>query len=95
MTAKTRETVDLDICTDCLFVLANGPESDGERRAAESMAEQWDGWELTLGSLECDHCPTEDGDCEPWFSWSECDGCGSNLGGDRSHATAWKDPDDD
>jgi hypothetical protein len=26
---------------------------------------------------------------EPWFSWSACDECGSNLGGDREHATAW------
>lgn len=37
----------------------------------------------------------DDGDClreedpEPWFSWSSCDECGSTLGGDREHATAW------
>ena len=31
-------------------------------------------------------------DEEPFFSWSECDGCGSNLGGDREYATAWIAP---
>jgi hypothetical protein len=27
---------------------------------------------------------------EPWFSWSACEQCGSTLGGDREHATAWE-----
>lgn len=31
----------------------------------------------------------EDGDPEPWFSSSPCGQCGSHLGGDREHATAW------
>lgn len=26
---------------------------------------------------------------EGWFSWSECEECGSPLGGTREHATAW------
>jgi hypothetical protein len=26
---------------------------------------------------------------EPWFSWSNCDCCGSHLGGDREHAVGF------
>ena len=34
----------------------------------------------------------DDDESEPWFSWSQCDGCHSNLGGDREYATAWIAP---
>lgn len=27
--------------------------------------------------------------CEPYFSWSSCDCCGSLLGGDRHDVTGW------
>lgn len=33
--------------------------------------------------------PDDNAEPEPWFSWSACDQCGSPLGGDREHATAW------
>jgi hypothetical protein len=34
---------------------------------------------------------SKDGDVpEPWFSWSACEQCGSELGGNRKHATAWE-----
>lgn len=65
----------------------------------------WGNTEITLGHLhkgedcpDC-HCSEDpeqtcedfDNECEHgWFSWSACDGCGSNLGGTRSYATAWE-----
>ena len=27
------------------------------------------------------------GEDDPFFSWSQCDGCGSSLGGDRTEST--------
>jgi len=39
-----------------------------------------------LGS-ECEYADgDEDHQCEPSFSWSQCDSCGSSLGGDRHTA---------
>lgn len=93
-TDTKHETADLSVCSSCLMVLANGleqgPNYDDDKAAADGLARNWAGWDISLGSLECDYCPNEDGDCEGWFSWSRCDGCGSQLGGDRYHATAWK-----
>lgn len=95
-TKADAQTVDLAVCVDCLFLLANGEvtDSNGEditHAHWAKMAGVWgEDFDITLGPGECEYCPTEDnGDCEPWFSWSRCDGCHSDLGGDRQHATAW------
>lgn len=93
----TSNTVDLSVCVDCLFLLANGEVQDGEgnditQEHAHKVRMLWSDTEITLGSLECRYCPTEEnGDCESWFSYLPCNCCGSSLGGDRSHATAWVD----
>jgi len=52
---------------------------------------KWGEWQITLGCLDaaCTDGPNEL-DTEPWFSWHDCEGCGSRLGGDRQHATAWE-----
>jgi len=95
----------LDICGDCLQLLANGeydPELS-EEECAEYAARVETGWpsgqwEITLGVLEseCNYCPNPDTgeECESTgFTWSSCDLCGSSGprqgGGDRYHATAW------
>jgi len=80
-------------------------DSEGNDIAAEHanlMVAVWgEKFDITLGSLECEYCgadareaarnnDTEIEDCEPWFSWQSCDGCGSHLGGDREHAVAWQ-----
>ena len=71
---------DVEICTDCLFLIANG---EGPDDVAERLAANWPVGTITLGrSGDTD-------DSEPWFSWQECDGCGSTLGGDRHAATGW------
>ncbi len=93
---------ELSICQDCLMWFANG-ETDGnwtEKERAEFLGrvgKHTEGCHITLGSIDCEHCgsearaadPDNTEDCESWFSWSACDTCGSNLGGDRSHAVAW------
>ncbi len=73
------EDVELEVCTDCLTLIANGevPKDDPEF----SLLDEWDGWML---AINCDE------DCEGGFSWSQCDGCGSTLGGDRHPVIAMK-----
>jgi hypothetical protein len=89
MTLNTETAIELSICEDCLMVLANGAETAEQETAAAAMVAKWGDTVITLGSLECDACRGEDGACEPWFSWRWCEGCGSQLGGNREHATAW------
>jgi hypothetical protein len=74
MTATKVTMVKIEICCDCLFVLANGAETTEQSEAAEGMARVWGAQPLYLG------------DSEGRFSWQSCDGCGSKLGGDRFDA---------
>jgi hypothetical protein len=71
----------IGICTDCLYLLANG---EGTEDVAEALAKRWPVGTITLGSID-----EEEDDSEGWFSWQPCDGCGSTLGGDRYPATGW------
>lgn len=96
MSSKLDGMCDVDICTDCLMMIANGEIEDADvarnQQVAEEIARIWDGYHLVPGSLNHgpDNHPTDD-DCpcsESWFSWSDCEGCGSTLGGDRHHAVA-------
>jgi hypothetical protein len=91
-------------CVDCLMFLANGeaPEQDTEDWIA-AFNKRNEGTEITLGMLADGHssdCPNlaEDGSwlggeecyCEQHdFSWSQCDTCGSTLGGSRDAVTFW------
>lgn len=84
MTTRT-ERIELDICVDCLSLMANGttgdyPGAPDDAAHAAEIEARWSGTEITLN---CDE------DCEGWFSWSQCDGCGSVLGGERHPAVAW------
>ncbi len=90
---------DLDICIDCLMFLANGeydPEltEDECNEYDERVSSAWDGWEITLGTLECEWCSDDEDECESTgFTFSACDLCDSTGpwqgGGERYHATAW------
>lgn len=95
---------ELSICRDCLIWFANG-ETSGDwtekERAVflQNVGRETQGCHITLGSIECEHCGSEareaDRDveaCEPWFSTSSCDTCGSTFHGDREHAVAWFTP---
>jgi hypothetical protein len=72
---------DIDICPDCLLLIANG---EGPDDVAERLAARWPVGTITLGRMDGD-----DNDGEPWFSWHPCDGCGDTDGGDRYAATGW------
>lgn len=80
----TIDADNLEFCTDCVMLIANGEviESDGNDITDQVNAMQVDIWGTGVnGALGLTlNCPE---DCEGWFSWSDCDGCGSNLGGDR------------
>jgi hypothetical protein len=100
--SKAYETATVWLCQDCTLVHANG-ECDPYRPAdlPEPLSAIDDGDELTLGLLEEEHddeCTETDraeGGCnceQRSFSWSRCDGCGSDLGGDRHAATLWWTP---
>lgn len=66
------------VCTDCMLMAANGeadPDLDFEMWQS-AVNKLWPpdkyGW-LSIGGEDEDY----------GFSWSSCDYCGSNLGGDR------------
>lgn len=86
-------------CMDCLMLHANGEytpreEDDSEPEPLSAIP---DGWHATMGRAREEHeCGRENGEdvdeceCEDGgFSWSQCDGCGSWLGGDRHAFTLW------
>lgn len=91
----TRETYTIWTCVDCMFVQANG-ETEGEPdRPPLGLL---DGVEVTLGLMQEEHdtgCTAIDdgGECEcetQEFSWRQCEGCGSTLGGSRHAMTVWE-----
>lgn len=73
-------THDIDVCTDCVQLIANGEINDGTDTGERVAAAQVAIWgplavNMVLGDTE-----------DSWFAMSGCQGCGSPLGGDRMHA---------
>ena len=71
---KTYAKYSIDVCADCAYMAANGWD--------ESLT----GRELPTPEPLClvpASALVGTGDDDPFFSWSRCEGCGSNLGGDR------------
>ena len=65
-------------------------------QAIEQYCKGLDSVAIGCNGIECEYA---DGDenhrCESFFSWSQCDSCGSTLGGDRLDATGmWHDKSD-
>ena len=79
----TLDTETLDACVDCLMLVANDDVTDGDgnditaEHAAKVIAYLGIPRVLTYLAPACDE------DCEGHFSWSQCESCGSWLGGDR------------
>lgn len=90
---KSFDVFQIQICTCCLFLHANGECCEDENNCHDMFGSRWpDNAELTLGRLDHEEvCKGEcDGECgHAGFSWSSCDWCGSSLGGDREYAVVW------
>ncbi|MGC2652281.1 MAG: hypothetical protein WA317_01475 [Mycobacterium sp.] len=74
------EITELDVCTVCIHLIANGEFNDGTDAADVARA----GWETTFGDQA--QYLTYGGE-ELGFSWSSCDACGNGDGGDRYRAS--------
>ena len=64
----------------------------------KAVAHYCDGLTVNVGCLgaQCEHADGDDNhQCEASFSWSQCDSCGSTLGGDRYPATGVYTDDND
>lgn len=76
------DTIDIDICTDCLMAAANG-------LLGWDYDEEWlEAYETACETYGGDPIPTMENEehgwqCEGHFSWNPCGFCGSKLGGDR------------
>lgn len=79
------DTYDVEICDDCLHLVANGEVMgpEGENLTDDIAARIDERWGELAPHLvpACENCDEECG-----FSWSDCDGCGSPLGGTRHRA---------
>lgn len=64
------QSYDVTVCTDCVMEAAGYDREDTEHE----ICREWEGYELVSESAD------------PHFSWSECEGCHSPLGGDRYDA---------
>jgi hypothetical protein len=71
---------EIEICTDCLFLLENG---EGPDYVAEALAQRWPNGTITPGTI------SREDDSEAFFSTQACEGCGSTIHGDRYYATGW------
>jgi hypothetical protein len=72
---------------------ANG--NDISESHAAKMEREWPDTHITLGRIreddetESEYEANSENESEGWFSWYQCQGCGSRLGGNRYYATAW------
>jgi hypothetical protein len=96
--SKLTEPHTISVCVDCVYFNEYRCLDDTTMRInpdaavqhAAHIAIKWAfGTTFTSGCANesCEDCRSENP--EPWFSWAECEECGSPLGGDREHATAW------
>lgn len=85
---KIKNEWEIEICANCLSLLANAEvwDEDGHNVAkvhAEKINTLW-----PIGQYKL--VPNCSEECEGSFSWRDCEGCGSTLGGDRHPAVAWE-----
>jgi hypothetical protein len=80
------------VCTCCYVLHVNGDAC--QCCDPDDLMKLFGDMEVTSGMLdhsdECERETVGECDCETTtFSWSACDGCGSNLGGERHAVTGW------
>ena len=82
------------VCTHCFIHLVNGDCTEVDDCNPVPM-NKFEGLHVTPGMLREHHSCERDAeececDCEQIsFTWAQCDGCGSNLGGEREAVTGW------
>ena len=94
------EPVDIEVCADCLAMIANGELGQGDDQAEREHGDRMDAYlsadaMVTLGRVaSADYDPDDNNEerDEVEFSWHRCDSCGSTLGGYRHLATLWVAP---
>lgn len=79
---NSKNVIEINVCVDCTLLIANGEctDSDGNDIAERVAEAQTAIWGDAAGRIVLTL------DDEPFFSWSDCGGCGSTLGGDRMKA---------
>lgn len=86
----TAETYTYWVCVDCHMVHHTG-EAPDMPEGCEPWSKLEEGQTATSGLLREEHDCEEGYSCEyDSFSWSDCDGCGSLLGGERFAYTVWE-----
>lgn len=105
-TDPMHEEIALEICADCLQYIANGEEpqpldpeywDEAHEWSTERVNETWKEWNLCIGPTQevYDGYAEEHGSTrgieDGWFSWQGCECCERGLGGDRYHATAYRE----
>ena len=82
---------EIQVCFDCLQVHANG-DTGGNEPNCEPWALMQD-LDVSMGSVsgcDCKNGYQDECECDyTEFSWSQCDACGSSLGGYRHTFTVW------
>lgn len=73
----TIELIKIELCPDCVMASVSG---EAENTDFEPLSKLYVGDTV---SLDID----EDGASDPFFSWDNCDGCETDLGGERYECT--------
>lgn len=74
----TIELVKAELCADCVHATANGEAMEGAEFAPLSKLYLNDSVSVNID---------DEGASDPFFSWNNCDGCETNLGGERYACT--------
>lgn len=95
MDSFTEMHSEIDVCTDCLILAANGETPhDADPNEPAPLALVTFGYYAAIGGEHRDNCDRDDEtdcDCDQLgFSYSRCEGCGSGLAGDRHRMTLFR-----
>ena len=96
------DTTPIEACSDCLMLIANGDEPEGDDTLPARIESQWTvstqtcdffgavhgslWWDIVYGGEHESEADEHSGSLG--FSWRRCECCGSTLGGDRYPLTA-------
>jgi hypothetical protein len=87
------------VCADCYLAHHGIDDETDATPDCEPLSRIGDDVDVTAGMLSEEHADDcdpsaddyEECDCETQsFSWSQCEGCGSQLGGERHALTLWE-----